>query len=80
MTARPRAVAQLFQGHRDPVRAHCCLVCRRPALAFHDDPAHSLFAVTGICQPCHDAIDAWAAEDDSPGGAGGSGGAGSAAA
>lgn len=66
MTPRPRAVAHLYQGNREPLRATVCLICRLPVPAFGEERARRIFAETGICQACHTAIDAWIAEGTAP--------------
>jgi hypothetical protein len=60
-TPTARAAARLFQGHRDPIRSTACLLCRASPSVCDAARFRRLFAETGICGACHDALDAWSA-------------------
>jgi hypothetical protein len=79
-TPSAMAAARLYQGHREPIQSTACLLCRKAPLPSDIDRFRRLFAETGICGVCHDALDAWSggqeaelhdasdigADDDSP--------------
>ena len=60
-TPKAMVATRLYQGHREPVHSTSCLLCRRAPLPSDIDRFRRLFAETGICGVCHDALDAWSA-------------------
>ena len=67
MTPNGQGVSRLYQGRREAIRATACLICRTPAHVFETNRSRLQFVLTGICGECHDAIDAWCAQEDRAG-------------
>ena len=63
MTPAPTA-SHLYQGRREALRPFACLLCRQTASPTNAERFRRLFAETGICGLCHDALDTWAAGCD----------------